>query len=530
MTIRNEKFMRWLTFFTAIFVFYVWFTIIKACGIAPPKKTVVIQQSIEIGYTCEGSDGNPTRKIDCEDDLVGEIIEACNVNGSWVPVVDSCKDPGADIVLDLSYVEGAKITYLTNLKSDVDRRNTFFFNLSHRYAIEKDLKGGYAALNRALNSISFEQNLVECEKADALGVLCAIDIRSLGLEKLEIDEIISNVKRPFISKTIKSNIIFQLTGNEISMLHYDDFIAGVFGDANLYYSIMGFSHADQIYSLFGIDILIQIEAVDYACIGTDESAISSAKNTRLICMFEGRVGGRETICHVSFDNPNLEGAERDLFRTPFLDTKRSKNIHAYKASESICMLPNGLHAYFLSDAFGNLQGFAPENIVICKNNQLCFDATISNPIDCMNCHHDGYLPKHDVIRDHVINSRDFNSQEIELARAIYLKDDEADELFDRHNSYYIDSLSAIGISKGSRNYLVESFNSYFSPQTKDKIAAYLFVSPETLDECINGNAIVSGQIGSLLTNGRVTSDAFNAAIRSVIIECRFDSDPLERAN
>lgn len=529
---KNEKLYVWLAFVTGIILLVVMCLVmglLKGCGVAPTGKKVIQTEAPPVVISeppaCEDGDGQPSRSLPCPDGLLGAIIQVCSEGDKWQEISNTCSAK-PDTFSSLDYVESLKLGYLTSLANSVDRLNTRFIDFSQARILNLPMDNAYKAFNRALNSVSFNQDIYKCKPLDEFETTCAVDIRELSQTRAKYDQIAINADLPFESKTTKGLVIQQLTGTKLPSLHYDELMATVFGKVNVYYGLLGFLDSVQAFSLFGIDEAKQIVDLEYASIGTNLSGITSARNTRLIQIYESDFNGRSTICSASYDNPALAGADRDLFQSPFLDETRSKRIYKFEASEVLCLLPNNLMSYVLHNNKNILVDHAPENIVHC-NNANCLDATIDIS-DCMNCHQTGFLPKSDVVRDHILESGVFNAEEVELAKAVYLTGQESDELWTRLNAVYKQGLDNLGYGASEDNHFILAYNNYFRGQTKEQIAAFLYIKPEALEECITSSAILRDQLGSLLTGGQITHDTFKGAFQTLLDECKLNVDPLVR--
>lgn len=462
----------------------------------------------------------PLNRTPLSTDEIG-AIEAWINAGS--PEVGDC--PEEQAFIDQDYIESKQLELLGTIPTSKERQNRRFFTFAHKYNLGEDVNPHYKALNRAINSLSFENDVYPCTAIDKKKAVCAIDITELGLTQFDFLLIEKADEIKFISNTTKGQIIRELTGTNQPTFHFDVFIDTVFSNADLYYKLMGFHEFRQVLTKFGINFDQKIADREYRLIGTNESDISAARNTRQIIIMEGEINGFETFCHITHDNPAVVGAEFDLFQSPFLDGSGSENIFNFTASEAICGLVNRMHAYILSNNQGVLQAFAPENIVFCSR-ENCIDPTINNPIDCMNCHVDGYIPKIDVIRDHILTSGLFNAADVDLAKQVYLEASGNSALFNSHNATYHEAMVQIGRTEGEPNHLIDGQNTYLRSQTIEQVAAFFHTSPAYLKECITGNADIKEIIGPLINGDKVNHDVLVEAVPLVINDCDVLEDPI----
>lgn len=448
---------------------------------------------------------------------------------SWVeggqPRESSCEIKEASNSVDLFYIDEAINRFGNRIPSAEDRRNYRFFTFAHDYNLGKDLSHSYKALNRAINSLSFENDIQLCQPIDPKGVVCAMDIEALGLTRDDFRVVTYGTDVVFQSNTTLGLVNQDLFDTREVFFHYDNFIDGVYSNTNIYNFIMGFEDRNQIFSIFGIDIEQDILDNDYKLIGTNESTISAAFNTRLIGIFEGEINGFDTQIHISFDNSvnQNDNAQADLFQNPFLGN--SDKIFSFEASESIAGLPNGLFAFFLNEDDNQLADFAPTNIVNCNDKDLCLDAQIDAPVDCFACHQPGLLPKLDVIGDHIRGSRQFNADDVKLAKQVYLDQNVNAATFNKHNKRYLKALGQIGIQAGERNHFIQAYKEFNLAYSLEKLAAFLFVSPDYLRGCINSSANLAELVGGLLAGSKITADTFFQAAPIILEECEINIDP-----
>ena len=469
----------------------------------------------------ETNDGSMPKNLP---NLPNETIQKLK---EWVeggtPKESSCEIEEAINHVDLFYIDEAINRFGNRIPLAKDRRNYRFFTFAHKYNLGEDLSNSYKALNRAINSLSFENDIQLCQPIDPKGVVCAIDIDSLGLTRDNFRVVTYGDDINFISNTTIGQVNQDLFNTDQVFFHHDVFIDAVYSNTNIYNHIMGFENRDQIFDIFGIDIVQDLLDNDYKLIGTNESTITAAFNTRLIGIFEGEINGFDTQIHISFDNPADDDPAADLFQNPFL--ANSDKLFKFAASESIAGLPNGLFAFFLNEADNQLAEFAPTTIVNCNVGEICLDAQIDAPVDCFACHHDGYLPKLDVIGDHIRGSRQFDADDIRLAKQLYLDQNVNAATFQKHNKRYLEALSQIGIQAGERNHFIQDYKEFNLAYSLEKISAFMFVRPDYLRDCLNSSANLAELLGGILSGAKVTADTFVQATPVLFDECEINVDP-----
>lgn len=461
-------------------------------------------------------------------DLPNLDLDTSNKIKEWVDggavKESSCEETAQ--VIDLFYIDKAINDFGNKLLLEEDRFNYRFFTFAHKFNQGLPLDQSYKALNRALNAISFDNDIQLCQPIDEKGVVCGVDIRSLQLDADDFRVIGYGDEFKFISNSTLGKVNQDLFGTDQVFFHYDVLIDAIFDNANIYNFLMGFDDRDQFFSVFGINFDQDLIDNNYKLVGTNQSEISGAAGgnaTRLISIHEGDINGFDTQVHISFDNPEDEDPAADLFQNPFL--ANSDRIFKFVASEAIGGLPNGLHSYILANNEGVLQDFAPTNIVNC-NVDGCRESQIDVPIDCMLCHQSGYIPKLDVIGDHIRNSRQFDFEDVKLAKQLYLDQNRNAATFNNHNDRYLKALNKLGIQAGERNHLVQDYVILSKPKNLKQIAAFLFVSEDYLKSCINSSGELAELIGGLLTGASLTRDSLINALPVLLEQCEINIDPI----
>lgn len=446
---------------------------------------------------------------------------------SGMPESGQCADDNLQGNISIDYIETEILELLSSLDTDVDRENYRFLILAHKANLNQELENEYKAINRAINGISFENGIHKCSPIDKKKAICAFDIREIGKTKFDFLLIEKFDEIGLISNTTKGQLIRAITQTNQPWFHYDVFIDTVYSNADLYYKLMRIENQNQFLSLFGIDFERFIQNETYRLISTDVSEISAeADATRLVIIMEGKINGFDTACHITLDNPVLEGDEFDSFKSPFPEGANSDKIFAFNASESICGLPNRLHAFILTNNQGVLQAAAPEDIVTCKRDN-CLDVTIDQAIDCQNCHVNGYIPFKDKGRDNIIASGLLEEDaEKDLFKRVYQTEAANNALFNKHNGWYREAMAKIGRTEGEANYLIEGQNKYLRPLSLAEVAAFFFVREEKLLDCIRSDSDLEILFSPLSTGSTINHGVLVEGIPILVENCDLLENPV----
>lgn len=98
----------------------------------------------------------------------------------------------------------------------------------------------------------------------------------------------------------------------------------------------------------------------------------------------------------------------------------------FDATEQIGTLPNGLHAYWLADAQGNRQNFAPD-FIASDSTAPGTDRRVHISLSCTRCHEEGFRPINDYVRNVILKNTPLTLQSPDYEvtkrlRQLYLSD------------------------------------------------------------------------------------------------------------
>lgn len=178
----------------------------------------------------------------------------------------------------------------------------------------------------------------------------------------------------------------------------------------------------------------------------------------------------------------------------------------FDAQEHIVSLPNGLHAYLLSNAVGARQEEAPANVA--RDPTLpSGDARVRTPRSCVTCHgaHDGLHPPRNAVRR--ITTVHGESGKVDLyakdkayqlwLKAFYLTEDGKRLLDDQRNyAQAVDACNGLSSKANSELYL-KALTVYENPLTLTDVAREVGQTPETCKAALLPTA--QGNLGALVT-------------------------------
>lgn len=180
--------------------------------------------------------------------------------------------------------------------------------------------------------------------------------------------------------------------------------------------------------------------------------------------------------------------------------------------EYIFSLPNGMQAYAISDAVGNILDEAPIQIV---NDPKQRDRTVRTAISCMSCHDRGILPKADEIWPFVkLNLNQFNEDEREKIEALYRP-----EFLDIQHSdagIFADALTKAEVSVDAPEPIILTYLSFDADLDLRRAAAELGIDPEILKKNL---ALLGGLDKSLLAlydGGTISRETFSLVFKDIM--------------
>ena len=192
----------------------------------------------------------------------------------------------------------------------------------------------------------------------------------------------------------------------------------------------------------------------------------------------------------------------------------------FDAQEHIVSLPNGLHAYLLSDAKGARLEFADP--AIAKDATAHKRPTVDNPVSCVRCHgkSDGLHPPRNKLQELLVGgglaiANDKNLQE--YLEGFYLTDD-GQEMRDAQRNYAKQVMYLTGFTgKVNAEKLARVVRWYDQKVTLDQACIELGVTKDQLTHAVKSLVLIgkddrNGQLVALVTLGEASRGAWEANI------------------
>ena len=362
--------------------------------------------------------------------------------GNWIQA-------GAPDWEDTSETDGAFITpkqmldtiekHLNSL-SPFDRTFARYFTLTHLYNAGETTEARHAyqrALSKLVNSLSWGREVIRPQPIDPEETIFYIDLRDyeweIGTNRWTQIEQVYPYNIAFNAPT-QTNLHEKLTSLreemdcEVPFIHVDWFLATA-SLPPLYHDILGLPETDrELEARLEVNVVENLRNAAGKRVwraGFSDSGVSN--HNRVVERHLSRYGAYWK----SYDFAGSVGTQ-NIFTHPLSFT--------HDGGEVIFNLPNGLQAYYLSDAGGRRLDAAPINIV---SNPAASDPTVRNGLSCIGCHTEGMKTFKDQVRAVVMQDANppFNK-----ARALSLYVDKAtmDAFVDEDTKRYRQALEATG--------------------------------------------------------------------------------------
>ena len=282
-----------------------------------------------------------------------------------------------------------------NSLAPFDRTFARYFTLTHLYNAGETTEALHAyqrALSKLVNSLSWGREVIRPQPIDAEATIFYIDLRDyeweIGTNRWAQIEQVYPYKIEFEAPTqtqLREKLITlrQEMDCEVPFIHVDWFLATA-SLPPLYHDILDLPETDrELEARLEVNVVENIRNAPGKRVwraGFSDSGVSN--HNRVVERHISRYGAYWK----SYDFAGSVGTQ-NIFTHPLSFT--------HDGGEVIFNLPNGLQAYYLSDAGGRRLDAAPINIV---RNPAASDPTVRNGLSCIGCHTEGMKDFEDQVR------------------------------------------------------------------------------------------------------------------------------------
>ena len=423
---------------------------------------------------------------------------------------------------DASFVSPSEVlnTIETHLMSlaPFDRAFARYFTMTHLYNAGRStqiLQEYRKALYKLVNSLSWGSTVTNPHPIDPQGTIFYIDLRHYEWDRNDGWTQIETAYPYHISfdaptQTALKAQLTRLQGemkSNIPSVHVDWFVAQA-SLPPLYHDLLSLPLTDrELETRLEIDVpqnLLTAPGVRVWRAGTNNSGVSN--NNRVIERHTSQHGAYWK----SYDFAGSVGTQ-NIFTHPLSFTP--------DGGEVIFNLPNGLQAYYVTNASGIRLDDAPINIV---SNPAASDPTVRNGLSCFGCHTEGMKTFEDEVRA-VIESNATPAYDKAQALRLYVEQSEMDALLQEDTDRYRVALEATGGAFGGIEPISRFHEVFQGPVDAAYAAAVVGLETEIFQEKIREN-IGLQNIGLLVLdspNGSMKRDAWTSNFTAMIYALDF---------
>ncbi len=408
-------------------------------------------------------------------------------------------------------------THLMSL-APFDRAFARYFTMTHLHNAGESmgiLQEYRKALYKLVNSLSWGVTVTNPHPIDPQGTIFYIDLRHY---EWDVNNAWTQIETeypyhiPFDApeQSALKEQLGRLQGEmkaDIPAVHVDWFVAQA-SLPPLYHDLLSLPLTDrELETRLEVDVirnLVNAPGVRVWRAGTNNSGVSN--NNRVIERHTSRYGAYWK----SYDFAGSVGTQ-NIFTHPLSFT--------HDGGEVIFNLPNGLQAYYVTNATGFRLDDAPINIV---SNPAASDPTVRNGLSCFGCHTEGMKTFEDEVRS-VIESNATPAYDKAQALRLYVEQSEIDALLQEDTDRYRVALEATGGTFGGIEPISRFHEVFQGTVDAAYAAAVVGLETEAFQEKIREN-IGLQNIGLLVldsANGSMKRDAWRSNFNAMIYALDF---------
>ena len=446
--------------------------------------------------------------------------QSINTIRNWI--LAGAPDWAVTSTTDGDFISPAEIlnTIETHLMSlaPFDRAFARYFTMTHLYNAGESvgiLQEYRKALYKLVNSLSWGSTVTNPQPIDPHGTIFYIDLRHYewdrndGWGQIEAEypyHISFDAPTQTALKAQLTRLQEEMKA-DIPSVHVDWFVAQA-SLPPLYHDLLSLPLTDrELETRLEVDVIRNLQNAPGVRVwraGTNNSGVSN--NNRVIERHTSRYGAYWK----SYDFAGSVGTQ-NIFTHPLSFT--------HDGGEGIFNLPNGLQAYYVTNASGFRLDDAPINIV---SNPAASDPTVRNGLSCFGCHTEGMKTFEDEVRA-VIESNTAPAYDKAQALRLYVEQSEMDALLQEDTDRYKEALEATG---GEFDGIepISRFHEVFQGTVDAAYAAAVVgLETEAFLQKIREN-IGLQNIGLLVldsANGSMKRDAWTSSFRDILFALDF---------
>ena len=399
-----------------------------------------------------------------------------------------------------------------------DRAYARYFTMTHLYNAGEPrgiIREYRKALYKLVNSLSWGITVTNPQPIDPQGTIFYIDLRHYewdrndGWTTIEA-EYPYHISFDAPTQTALKAQLTRLQGEmkaDIPAIHVDWFVAQA-SLPPLYHDLLSLPLTDrELETRLEVDVLRNLQNAPGVRVwraGTNNSGVSN--NNRVIERHTSRYGAYWK----SYDFAGSVGTQ-NIFTHPLNFT--------HDGGEVIFNLPNGLQAYYVTNASGFRLDEAPIAIV---SNPAASDPTVRNGLSCFGCHTEGMKTFEDEVRP-VIESNTSPAYDKAQTLRLYVAQSEMDALLREDTEQYKEALEATGGEFGDIEPISRFHEEYQGTVDASYAAAVVGLETEVFLEKIREN-IGLQNVGLLVldsANGSMKRDTWTSNFQDILFALDF---------
>ena len=409
-----------------------------------------------------------------------------------------------------------------NSLAPFDRAFARYFTITHLYNAGEATEALHAyqrALSKLVNSLSWGREVIKPQPIDPEETIFYIDLRDyeweIGTNRWPLIEAEYPYSIAFDAPTEttlreKLTILCQEMNCEVPFVHVDWFLATA-SLPPLYHDILGLPETDrELETRLEVNVVENLRNAAGKRVwraGFNNSGVSN--HNRVVERHTSRYGAYWK----SYDFAGSVGSQ-NIFTHPLSFT--------HDGGEIIFNLPNGLQAYYLTDAGGRRLDEAPISIV---SNPAASDPTVRNGLSCIGCHTEGMKAFEDQVRG-VVEQNPNPPYNKDRALRLYGEKAKMDALVNEDTDRYRQALETAGDIFGGIEPVQRFHEAFQSPLDASHAAAAVGLEAETFLVEIRENVGLQSLGLLVLENGTIKRDTWTNRFSEVVFALNF---PQKRA-
>lgn len=445
---------------------------------------------------------DPMPPADVQKRLTNEEIDTLKqwINDGATPIAVA----EARVPITATAVVQAMVRDVQGIAAD-DRAQRRYLVLSHLWNAglgSDEIESYRHGIAKLLNSLSWAKTIAVPVAIDDAKTILRIDLRHYQWDARSWQLLVEQYPYALAEESPTAGQLRRLTGCETPALRGDWFVATA-SRPPLYHDVLQLpGHERELEKLLHLDPVENIRQERVVRAGFNSSGVS--RNNRLIERHDSRFG----MYWRSYDFAGNSNRQ-NLFAFP-LGPGKGRSTFEHDGGEVIFSLPNGLHAYFLSDHEGRRIDKGPTAIVSDPRRP---DRAVENGLSCMSCHARGIIEKNDQIRPHVLkNPKAFDARTAETVLNLYPPQDALLTPMRADAKRFMEAVSRTGLAPSRTEPITALALRYEAEMPLELVAAETGLTPRELLQGLDRSPLLGKLFGPLRIEGGTIQ-------RQVYIDC-----------